>query len=151
MTLTMYDSTATPRVIKKLTIYDATATPHVIQQLSIYDDTATPRPIFASLTAAADPSSDSNSGSSPGTISVVVGPFSLTPTGGIAPYTYSWVITDSTGSWAIDTPTGANTTVTASFLTSGELVDATLQGTITDSIGSVAVSNTVNAEAFNTG
>lgn len=62
-----------------------------------------------------------------------------TPTGGLAPFTYSWTLVSSTGLTAItiNNPTSASTSVTATISPGGAGTSgsATLQCTATDTLG----------------
>lgn len=67
-----------------------------------------------------------------------------TPSGGLAPFTYSWVHL-SGATMTINTPSSASTTFTASGVADGATVTATFRCTATDSLGSTATADlTVN-------
>ena len=58
-----------------------------------------------------------------------------TPSGGLAPYTYSWTVVTSTTTFTIGSPTLATTAVTAT-LADNATETCTLRCTVTDSLGS---------------
>lgn len=62
--------------------------------------------------------------------------FTMTPSGGSAPYTYEWTIVNSgDGRITVSSPTSATTTLTYSLLAAnGSTVDAVLTGTVTDAL-----------------
>jgi hypothetical protein len=78
------------------------------------------------------------------------GSLTATPSGGLAPYIYSWALVSVTSPATgvlINKPTLASTTATVLFSTYG-LATVTLRCTVTDSLGSVGtatVSGTANA------
>lgn len=67
----------------------------------------------------------------------------VTPTGGVGPYTYSWARTS--GSGLILTPSFATTSFYINGLTPGQLVSGVFQCTVTDSLGATATAS-VTAE-----
>jgi hypothetical protein len=74
-------------------------------------------------------------------------PTTATVSGGHSPYTYAWSIVSGDGqaTYAIDAPTLATTTISASNLALDVTATVTVHCTVTDSLGSTAVSNTVEA------
>jgi len=151
MSLKIKDATGTVRTIKRLSIKDNGGTLRVLQQLSLKDASGTLRPIFTGMTAAAAPDTISGTGASPGLVNITTSSTTATPTGGIGPYNFNWSLTPDMGYWTIDSPTAATTTATAHYVSSGELVSASLSCQVTDSIGSTALTNDVSATAINTG
>lgn len=143
---------STMRTIKQLSMLDAGSVLHPLKQLSLKDAGGTLRPIFAGITAVASPDMASGSISQPFPDNVTTTSTTATPTGGIAPYTYSWTIVDvTTGDWAIDSPATASTTFSSFFVAPGSNALATFQCTVTDAIGSTAGTNIVTATAQNSG
>jgi hypothetical protein len=66
-----------------------------------------------------------------------------TPTGGMAPYTYSWSLLSQTGvgSVTVDTPTASSTALLyATLFNPGDYVDYVLQCLVTDSRGDTGFS-----------
>lgn len=152
MTLKLKDAAGTVRTIKRLSIKDNGGTVRILQQLSLKDAGGTLRAIFASMTAAASPSNVDFTAGTPIPVNVTTNSTTATPTGGIGPYTYSWAITEILGgTWQIDSPTAATTTFTCLHVSPGEFNSATAECTVTDSVGSTAVTNPVDATAGNTG
>jgi hypothetical protein len=103
----------------------------------------------------------SSGGGGGGTITVMVSPTSVTktgvnasqtsasitvtPSGGLAPYTYacSFVSQDGNATYVINTPTLASTTVTASGLGTDTPSTCSIHWVVTDSLGTSATSATV--------
>lgn len=152
MSLKMLDSTSVSRSIKRLSIMDETDTLQTLEQLSIQDETNALQPVFSGMTVAASPDTLSATISTPfPSDAQTSNPSIATPTGGVAPYTYAWSLTDSLGSWNIDTSSSASSYMTAVNLAPGADANASMQCMVTDSIGSTALSNVVSASAFNSG
>lgn len=94
------------------------------------------------MTLAASPAAVSGSafagefGSSP----VTTAPATLTPSGGTAPYTYSYSITTqpSYGLVSVDSPLSATTTFTHEGVGAGEILTATATATVTDTLAQTA-------------
>jgi hypothetical protein len=76
---------------------------------------------------------------------LTTGSVTVTPTGGLAPYTYRWSFTvvDGNATWDIDSETTATTTVTGSGLTPNITAHATAHVVVTDSNGVTATSDDV--------
>ena len=76
--------------------------------------------------------------------------FTATPSGGTAPYTYSWTLLSQSGDGtvSVDTPTASSTSLDYTGLVStGQYVDYSFQCTVLDSFGATAysiVSGSVN-------
>lgn len=135
-----------PRLITALTIYSGD-TPRVIRNLWIYAG-GVKRLIFtsaSSLTASASPSP--TEGRCPSYSDTAVTPaVTITPVGGQAPYSYSWVVTSFQGISApnIPSPSSATTPFYQSGLSEFDANDCVFTGTVTDALGaSVAVSVSV--------
>lgn len=96
----------------------------------------------AAMTASASPTSLSKVGvaSSQTTLSTTV-----TPVGGVAPYTYVWTKVEG-NTLTVDSPTAATTTFSATGLLQGENRDATYRCTVTDSTGGTPL--TATADVF---
>lgn len=74
------------------------------------------------------------------------------PTGGTAPYSYSWARTDAFGgTWTIFLPTNASTAFRASSVAAGDSKLAEFVCTVTDARGNSVASITINATADNFG
>ena len=74
------------------------------------------------------------------------------PTGGTAPYTYSWARVDAFGgTWTIFLPTNAATAFRASAVAAGDSKLAEFVCTVTDARGNTVDSITINATADNFG
>jgi hypothetical protein len=75
-----------------------------------------------------------------------------TPVGGTASFTYSWAWTSGGASLTINSPTASTTTVTAPSISyPDDPRSGTLQCTVTDSNGFVAVSNEVSVDFYGFG
>lgn len=99
------------------------------------------------ITLAISPTSFSASGLD--TLTVTTGALTATPSGGLAPYTYSWTVSASTGSGTniINSRTSASTTLTVDFPAYGTQ-SVTLSCVATDTLGTTqtaTVSGTVRA------
>jgi hypothetical protein len=97
---------------------------------------ATGQSSFGVSTSPSDVSGFGNSGSAANiTTALTV----ATPSGGVSPYTYSWVQTGvSPYTWTIGSPSAASTSFTCSSLGPGVTADATFRVTVTDAVGSTA-------------
>jgi hypothetical protein len=100
------------------------------------------------MTVSISPSPVSGSGSG----AVVQTPsVTATPSGGLAPYTYSWSVVSSVGSAHIASPATASTILSMTGLSVGDNSgSAQFRCTVTDSLGATA-SATVNATFTYTG
>jgi hypothetical protein len=68
-------------------------------------------------------------------------------TGGVAPYTYAWVLLSGDPfAWVINAPTSSATNFTCTN-TGGDFATATFQCTVTDATAATAVTNTLTANA----
>ena len=99
--------------------------------VATFSTAPTPVPLSLSIS----PASEQAGGSTP---TIVSGAFTATPSGGVSPFTYSWVISSPDGRTSIDNPTLATTQFTATGLINGEPVIPTYQCTCTDSLGTTA-------------
>lgn len=96
------------------------------------------------FTALAAPASRTWSGSD-SDWTTVENPFTCTPSGGVAPYTYDWTVVSTTGNpdgLGLDGAHGATLTFLTDFLDETAPV-VVLKCTVTDATAAVAVSNTV--------
>lgn len=151
MSLKIQDSAAT-RTIRRLSIMDTGLVLRPLQQLGINDATNTPRPVFAGLLVDVSPTFISGGDTSESPVTITTTTVTATPSGGIAPYTYLWTITDpSTPNWSVDFPTTATTSASCSFVVPGGFETANIHCTVTDSIGTTAVSEDVGCGVSNLG
>ena len=75
-----------------------------------------------------------------------------TPSGGVAPYTYSWTRADGgIDSWTIIFPSSQETSFRANSVASGVIRTATFKVTVTDAQGQFVDSININATAENYG
>lgn len=72
------------------------------------------------------------------------------PTGGAAPFTYSWAQTSGSINWSVRTPTGQGTTFSCTSVAADSSETATFEVTVTDARGRTAVAS-VTASAQNYG
>lgn len=119
-----------------------------LAQMSIRDGTGL-YPLLVSFSVLASPDYNYGFGSSGVPIQVVTNPCGVTVTGGSPPYTYLWVMDDPT--WEAVTPTSPSTLFRSPLLNSGDSSATTATCEVTDSNTNTVVSNTVTAEATNTG
>lgn len=96
--------------------------------------------------------SDSQIFSSGPTSSQTTNTVTVTPSGGLAPYTYSWVFVsrDSNASYSLTNAASAFTAVSATGVPAGATGTASIQCTCTDSTGLTATSAVVVASITNT-
>jgi hypothetical protein len=68
--------------------------------------------------------------------------FTVTPSGGLAPYSYAWSVVSSDGlaTYTINSPTLSTTTVTASSLLADQTSEVVIHCAVTDSLGASATS-----------
>lgn len=82
---------------------------------------------------------------------IVSPPYTATPTGGNAPYTYGWsIVTQDDRFYAFGNAYVATTTITASSLIEGIEADVSFRCVVTDAVGATATSNTVSASFLRT-
>jgi hypothetical protein len=86
------------------------------------------------LTATASPTEQTASGT---TASIISQPITVTPSGGLAPYTYSW----TASALVISSPTSATSKFTAPGLGRGEMLEAGVSCRVTDSLGSTVTAH----------
>jgi hypothetical protein len=86
------------------------------------------------LTATASPDEQTAFGT---TASIVSQPVTVTPSGGLAPYTYSWTASGLT----ISAPASSTSKFTAPGLGRGEILEASVSCRVTDSLGTVATAH----------
>lgn len=107
-----------------------------------------------SITLTVSPSSTSRTGKAMDQTSAVL---TATPSGGKAPYSYTWSFVSRSGAvFSFDSPTLASTTVTASGLIEDLQATCTVHCTVRDSLGTTDVSNNATCTflrnvAFGTG
>jgi hypothetical protein len=138
VTIVIRDGTNTPRTITDIQVRDGTNTPRTITEIRVRDSNNVSRIVFSTgspLEATASP--ENVFGFDIGTGTATTDLTTVTPTGGVAPYTYAWAVTTYSGGVApeADSPTLANTTFTQTGLSSGEYTNATFVCTVTDDDG----------------
>lgn len=135
------DEANVSRTITAIQVRDETNTERDISEVWVRDSNNVPRLVFspvAPLTLAIDPPVLYGASSGSGTITT--DPATATPTGGLAPFTYSWVLED----YIADTPPTANspasatTTFTQTGLTPGDSASSSWQCEVTDDQGATA-------------
>lgn len=94
------------------------------------------------LTASASPTSVSGSQSTPvggpTSINITTNATTVTPVGGVAPYTYSWALIASNGAWQIGSASSATSNFTAPSVVRNGTRTGTFRCTVTDAIGQTA-------------
>lgn len=75
----------------------------------------------------------------------------VTPSGGLAPYSYVWSVVSQDGfaTYSINSPTSATCTVTATGCPADQTVGCSIHCSVTDSLGTNAVSDTVPVTFLN--
>lgn len=136
MPIVIRDATNTPRTVTAIIVRDATNTARTISEIWVRDTTNTPRKVFSltsPLSASASPSTVYGNGFGTGT--APSNSTTVTPSGGTAPYTYSWVLLmySSATPPTVSGPTSAVTTFVQTALAPGDYQTATFQCTVTDS------------------
>lgn len=94
----------------------------------------------SSLTASASPLTLSTID---GSVNQTSASTTCTPSGGVAPYTYSWAFVVTDPGISITSPSSASTTFKANGMASSEIREATAQCTVTDSALQTAESEEV--------
>lgn len=94
---------------------------------------------FGGLSATADPAYIEAIGSG----TVTTGTVTVTPLGGTAPYTYSWIYQGGDPTVVADLPTSANTTFSASGVTGSDNLYGFYSCEVIDAAAVVAYSNQV--------
>jgi len=130
------DATNTARTITAVQVRDATNTPRTISEIWVRDSNNVPRLVFSiapPMTASASP--ETVFGFSNGSGVATTDATTVTPSGGTAPYTYSWTVLsfDNATPPTADTPNAATTTFTQTGIGIGESYSATWQCEVTDS------------------
>lgn len=121
--------------------YGAVPSSGPISIRDFYGTSNTPPPLSASI------SPNPTYGSRTGAGSVTAGPATVAPSGGVAPYSYSWSRV-SGDAFTINSPTAYATTFTAA-VPAGVLRFGIYQCVVTDSLGAtVAPNTTVELESF---
>lgn len=92
------------------------------------------------MTVTADPANVSGYGNSHGSIAISTNPTTASAVGGSGPFTYAWT---TGGATSAVSPTSATTIFRALNVSPGDHVDDTATCTVTPTVGSPAISNTV--------
>jgi hypothetical protein len=147
--LTIRDGANVPRTPTVLVIRDSANTPRTLTELWIRDLNNVPRLVFnpsGSVTLAVTTNVESVHGRSHGTGTATTGSVVATVTGGTAPYTYAWVLTetDSGVPATASNPTAAATSFTQTGLAEDDFVTTTWTVTVADANG-VTATATVGA------
>ena len=135
MTIKALDATGTLRtIVRGSVMVDGTLRP--LKSVKVRDSGGTLRTVFSVLKVSSNFTSFTGFGSYEPVISSPT--CVVTPTGGTAPYTYAWTLvgTNGLGLAAIDAPTSASTTFSATSLSDFLPLEATFRCTVTDA-GSV--------------
>lgn len=135
MTIKALDATGTLRtIVRGSVMVDGTLRP--LKSVRVRDSGGTLRTVFSGLKVSSNFTSFTGFGSYEPVISSPT--CVVTPTGGTAPYTYAWTLvgTNGLGLAAIDAPTSASTTFSATSLSDFLPLEATFRCTVTDA-GSV--------------
>lgn len=154
MTVIVRDGTNAPRTITAVQVRDGTNTPRDVSEIRVRDSNNVSRIVFSTaspLSAVADPSDVFGFDSGTGT--ATTNSTTVTPSGGVAPYSYSWAVQSYTGS--VEPIIGSSSTATSDFiqtgLGSGEYTFATFVCTVTDDDGAttqVSVGASFASEGF---
>lgn len=90
------------------------------------------------MTLSLSPPSQALYGSSHSPVTITSAPITATPTGGLAPFSYLYSITDQLGGTVSLTSTSSASTLASSTVTSGGMVECTVHCVVTDSLGTTA-------------
>ncbi|MES2782580.1 MAG: hypothetical protein V4657_07280 [Pseudomonadota bacterium] len=139
MTIIIRDAANTPRTITAIQVRDATNTPRTISEMWARDSNNVPRLVFSlvpPMTASATP--NTVFGFTSGTGTATSDSTTVTPVGGLAPYTYAWTLLTfgSAITPTADSPTSATTTFTQTGIGIGDSTFAEWQCQVTDSSAS---------------
>lgn len=138
MAIKIKDAGGTLRTITSIKVQDG-GTLRPVQTVKILDGSTlrTVAELVSSLTVAITPDTIEGGGRNSGITSNAA---TATPTGGLAPYTYAWVITSGTAT--ATSPTLATTTFRQEGIPEDTVMVATAQVTVTDAIGQTATDTT---------
>ncbi len=137
MALIIRDDTNTPRTVTALVIRDGTNTPRTITELWVRDSSNTPRLVYSTSSPLSAIASDYNvAGNDAGTGTATTNATTITPSGGVAPYTYAWTTLSYDGGVPpnINAPTSATTTFTQTSIGPGVFIFASFRCTVTDAV-----------------
>lgn len=145
--LIIRDNANTARTISGLVIRDGTNTPRTISELRVRDSNNVSRIVYTTatpMTASAAPETVAGFSSGGGT--ATTNETTVTPSGGVGPYTYLWALDlyDALTPPTCNSPTSATTDFTQTSIPPGESVSASWVCTVTDSQTNTAQA-TVNA------
>lgn len=133
--------------IARIRVRDASGL-HDIGQVYLRDSTGL-HPLFSTFSAAAAPTANYGYGTSATPIIVTTNFCTVSVTGGTPPFTYLWTPVD--GSWAAVYPTSYTTPFRSPSLDASQGSDTTFTCLVTDANGNTTTTNSVTAEAVNTG
>lgn len=140
------DVGAVTRTFTRVRMRDASNILKIIQRIRGRDSGGTLRTLFEYFTASLD-TSVANGFDSGAAISgtVVTDTVTATPTGGTAPYTYSWVYVSGDPEVTAAAPTSAGTTFTANPVYDGSPFTTVFRCDVTDNAGNVVSAGEVTA------
>lgn len=154
MPLVIRDGANTPQNVTGLIIRDGANVSRTITELWIRDTTNTPRLVYIAggggvFTAAAVPTDPF--GADNGTGTAVTETTTVTPTGGVAPYTYAWTLLSYTSGIVpvCSSPTTATTPFYQTGMAPGDFFIGVFRCTVTDFVSATATTDvTANFYSF---
>jgi hypothetical protein len=146
MSVLIRDTGGTQRVITAIQVRDAGGTARTISEVRVRDSNSVSRLVFSlgsALSATADPPAVGGVAYVTGNVTTIA--TTVTPSGGVSPYTYAWAVLTHSN---VTPPTpGAPTSATTGFFQSGVVTYdvADFRCTVTDDVGATT---TVDVEAI---
>jgi hypothetical protein len=135
------DSGGTTRQPKRLLASDSGGTVRLIIRGLVSDSGGTTRFIYSGAVAAvASPSTESASGFAP--ITLTTGTTTVTATGGVPGYTFSWTFSSGGAGITITSPSSASTAFNASIVP-GDNLTGVAQCTVTDTVGHIGIATCI--------
>lgn len=137
--------------IAAISVRDAGNVLATVSSARIRDASNALKSFFGGFSAEASPDARNGFGNNSAAIDITLSPFTATPVGGAAPYTYAWEEVSSDSTWTITAPTSAETGFIAQDVSANSSTGAIFKCVVTDTTGAEAETNEVQLTAFNLG
>jgi hypothetical protein len=146
--LRILDAAPTDRMVTAMQVIDAGSVDRTVVEGRIFDMNGIDRVFFTTAsTLAASASPETVSGFTSGSGTCTTNNVTVTPSGGVSPYTYAWAVVshDSGVAPTADAPSAATTAFSQTSIGANEYYSATFRCTVTDDLGDTT---TVDVLAF---